>query len=164
MLTDSFLFEQGFLGTQASLYMDLTTIYFGILPFLLAYSIKQAIRNELKNHVRSQIIIFFLTIIVVVIFEIGVRLEGGFIEYEQSSKVPFNLLFAFLTIHINVAIITILAWIYLLIATYNVYQRGGFTPSERKSHIKIGKYIFTAIVATSIMGIMMYFALFVYVK
>lgn len=164
MFKDSMFFEKGFLGTEASLYMDLTTIYFAFLPFLLAYSIKQAIKNELKKHVVSQIVIFILTIIVIVVFEVGVRLEGGFIEYEQKSLIPFTPLFAFLTIHINVAIVTILAWIYLLVATYKVYKRGGFTPSERLSHIKIGKYLFLAIVATSIMGIMMYLALFVYVK
>ena len=31
-------FSKGFLGTDAPLYMDIATIYFAILPFLLAFA------------------------------------------------------------------------------------------------------------------------------
>lgn len=164
MFRDSIIFEKGFLGTEASLYMDLTTIYFAFLPLLLAYSIKAAIKNQIKTHMRSQIIIFIITLIVIIIFETGIRIEGGFIEYADKSKIPFSYLFAFLTIHINVAIVSIFSWIYLLFATLKVYKRGNLSISERKSHKKMGKYVFMGLFSTSLMGVAMYLSLFVYIK
>ncbi len=164
MFKDSILFEEGFLGTQASLYMDLTTIYFSFLPFLLALSIKAAINKKIKLHLQSQVVIFVVTLLVIIVFEVGVRVEGGFIHFEEKSLIPFSALFAFLTIHINIAIISVLAWVYLLFATLKVYKKKEFTHKQRLSHKKMGKYVFAALSLTSLMGVMMYFALFVYIK
>ncbi len=61
-------FEKGFLGTTAPLYLDITTVYFTSLPFLLAISIYFAIKKEFEKHFLSQAIILGLTLVVVVIF------------------------------------------------------------------------------------------------
>jgi putative membrane protein len=151
-------FEPGFLGTKALMYMDIVTIYFALLPFLLAFSIYQAIRGNIKFHYQSQFIILAITIVMVLIFEIGVRITGGFVEYAKQSPLSYDFLLIFLVIHILIALFAVGGWIYLLISTYKSYQNGSI--ENRMKHRKIGKWIFTALTVTSIMGCSIYLFLF----
>lgn len=151
-------FEPGFLGTKALMYMDIVTIYFALLPFLLAFSIYQAIRGNSKLHYQSQFAILAVTIVMVLIFEIGVRITGGFVEYAKQSPLSYDFLLIFLVVHILIALFAVGGWIYLLISTYKSYQNGVLENKE-KHHI-IGKWIFTALTVTSIMGCSIYLFLF----
>ena len=42
------MFEAGFLGTKALMYMDIITIYFGLLPFLMGGAIYMAMKKKYK--------------------------------------------------------------------------------------------------------------------
>jgi putative membrane protein len=152
-------FEPGFLGTRALMYMDIVTLYFTILPFLLGFSIYQAIRNNIKLHYQSQFFILAITIVMVLIFEIGVRLTGGFVEYAKESTLSYDFLLLFLVIHILIALLAVGGWIYLIIASYKSYQNGTLENSTK--HRKIGKWIFGALTLTSLMGCSIYLFLFV---
>lgn len=152
-------FSQGFLGTTAPLYLDIATVYFAILPYLLAYSIYLAIKKEYKKHFISQSIILATTLIVVLIFEIGIRISGGFLEYSKYSNISYNFLLIFLVIHIIIAIAAIAGWLFLFISTYKDYKNDTL---DAKKHSKIGKSIFVALSISSIMGIFMYLFLFVF--
>ena len=152
-------FEKGFLGTSAPFYLDLATIYFAILPFLLAFSIYFAVKKEYKKHFISQAIILGITLSIVVIFEIGVRISGGFLEYSKYSNVSFDFMLVFLTIHILIAIAAIGGWLFLFISSYKDYKNNSF---DGKKHRKIGKAIFVALTISSIMGICIYTFLFVF--
>lgn len=151
-------FEPGFLGTKALLYMDIVTLYFALLPFLLGFSIYQAINGNIKLHFQSQFVILAVTIVMVLIFEIGVRLSGGFMEYAKHSSLSFDFLLIFLLIHIFIALMAVGGWIYLIIATYKSYRNGILENSEK--HRKMGKWIFAALTVTSIMGCSIYLFLF----
>ena len=151
-------FEPGFLGTKALMYMDIVTLYFAILPFLLGFSFYQAIRGNSKLHYQSQFIILAVTIVMVLIFEIGVRLTGGFVEYAKQSPLSYDFLLLFLVVHIFIALMAVGGWIYLIIATYKSYQNGILENSDK--HRKMGKWIFAALTLTSIMGCSIYLFLF----
>ncbi|MDD2782197.1 DUF420 domain-containing protein [Sulfuricurvum sp.] len=151
-------FEPGFLGTKALMYMDIVTLYFAILPFLLGFSIHQAIRGNIKLHYQSQFAILAITIIMVLIFEIGVRLTGGFVEYAKESPLSYDFLLLFLLIHIFIALMAVGGWIYLIISTYKSYQNGILEKSDK--HRKMGRWIFGALTLTSIMGCSIYLFLF----
>lgn len=151
-------FEPGFLGTKAFMYMDIVTLYFALLPFLLAFSIYQAVRGNTKLHYQSQFVILAVTIVMVLIFEIGVRLTGGFVEYAKQSPLSFDFLLVFLVVHIFIALMAVGGWIYLIIATYKAYQNGILEKSAQ--HRKMGKWIFGALTLTSIMGCSLYLFLF----
>lgn len=154
--------EAGFLGTKAPFYIDIITIYFAFLPFLLAYSIYFAVKKELKKHFISQTIILAITLIIVVIFEIGIRISGGFLEYSQDSSLSYNFMLIFLIIHIIIAIGSVAGWLYLFISSYKSYKKSGFKQIVGSKHKKIGKAIFLSLSISSIMGVCMYFFLFVY--
>ena len=150
---------QGFLGTTAPFYLDLATVYFTILPFLLAISIYLAVKKEYKKHFISQAIILGTTLVIVVIFEIGVRISGGFLEYTKYSNVSFDFMLVFLIIHILIAIAAVGGWLFLFISSYKAYKNNSF---DGKKHKKIGKAIFTALTISSIMGICIYLFLFMF--
>ncbi|MGA1932397.1 DUF420 domain-containing protein [Arcobacter sp. YIC-464] len=152
---------QGFLGTKALLFMDVVTIYFGLLPFLLAYSIKLAINQKYKLHFLWQTIILAITLVMVLIFEIGVRFTGGFIEYAKDSTLSYDFLILFLLVHIVIAIFAVAGWLYLYISSYKLYKKSGFKEFSTSKHKKIGKAIFASLTLTSIMGISIYIFLFV---
>lgn len=153
------VFEKGFLGTNAPIYLDITTIYFAILPFLLAFSIYFAIKKEYEKHFFSQAIILGLTLIIVVIFEICIRISGGFLEYSKYSNISFDFMLVFLTIHILIAIAAVGGWLFLFISSYKDYKNHLL---DGKKHKKIGKAIFTALTISSIMGVFIYLFLFVF--
>ena len=127
------LFSKGFLGTSAPFYLDFATVYFALLPFLLAFSIYLATKKEYKKHFISQAIILGVTLVVVVIFEIGVRIDGGFLEYSKNSNISYDFLLTFLIIHILIAIFAVGGWLYLFISTYKAYKNNSLdTKNIRK--------------------------------
>ncbi|MGP2655475.1 DUF420 domain-containing protein [Malaciobacter sp. WC5094] len=154
-------FAAGFLGTKAFLFMDVVTIFFALLPFLLAYSIKLAVDKKYKLHFISQTIILVVTLIMVLIFEIGVRISGGFIEYAENSGVSYDFLLIFLIVHIVIAIFAIAGWLYLYISSFKLFKKSGFKEFSNTAHKKIGKAIFASLTLTSIMGVSIYIFLFI---
>ncbi|MDP3301133.1 MAG: DUF420 domain-containing protein [Sulfuricurvum sp.] len=151
--------EVGFLGTRALFFMDMVTLYFAILPFLLGLSIRQAIIGNITLHFRSQIAILFLTLVMVIIFELGVRISGGFIEYIKFSSISYDFFLMYLAVHIFVALMSVGGWIYLIITSYKTYSK--FGKDGMKQHRRMGKWIFASLALTSLMGCSIYLFLFV---
>lgn len=153
------LFSKGFLGTAAPFYLDVATFYFAILPFLLAISIFFAIKKHYKKHFISQAVILGVTLFIVVIFEIGIRISGGFIEYSKYSNISYDFMLFFLIIHILIAIAAVGGWLFLFISSYKQYKSNTLNVT---SHKIIGKAIFIALSISSIMGVCIYFFLFIF--
>lgn len=153
------LFKEGFLGTTAPFYLDLATLYFAILPFLLAYSIYFAIKKKFIKHFVSQGVILASSLVIIVIFEIGIRISGGFMHYSKTSNISYDFMLVFLIIHIIIAIAAISGWLYLFISSYKQYKSNTLNTMQHK---KMGKAIFMALTISSIMGIFIYLFLFVF--
>lgn len=151
-------FEPGFLGTRAAFFMDLVTLYFAVLPLLLGMSIRQAVIGNISLHYRSQMAILGLTVVMVIIFELGVRITGGFIEYVKLSPLSYDFLLIFLAVHILIALLSVGGWIYLMITSYRTYLEHG--KEGMGKHRRMGKWIFAAMTLTSVMGCSIYLFLF----
>jgi putative membrane protein len=65
----------------------------------------------------------------------------------------------FLIIHILIAIAAIGGWLFLFISSYKQYKNNTLNATQHK---KIGKAIFIALSISSIMGVCIYFFLFVF--
>ena len=156
------MFEAGFLGTKAPLFMDVVTLFFGILPVLVAASIFLAVKGRYKLHFESQLLVFLLALGMVVVFEIGVRMDGGFHAYMQKSSLAYGGAVAYLVIHILFALLTLVAWGITIYSATKAYREEGFGAPYFKQHKKRAKWVFLAICINSIMGIMMYPILFVW--
>ena len=152
------MLETGFLTDKSPLFLDISTIYFFLLPFFLFLSIRQAIRGEYKKHINSQIAIFIVSMIMIVVFEYGMRLHGGFFILMKQSQFEYTPLLVFLLIHIVIATVTILAWVYLIFTSYMSYKKDQFI----LHHAKLARYTVGGICITTTMGIMIFFAIFVF--
>ena len=153
------LFKAGFLGTKALMYMDIVTLYFAVLPLLLGGSIYLAIRGNYQRHYQSQLLLLTMTVIMVLIFETGVRLSGGFALYAPQSTWSYDFLLIFLMIHILIALLAVGGWIYLIVSSYKLYINNTLT--NHRKHRRMGRWIYTALTITSIMGCSIYLFLFV---
>jgi len=151
-------FTQGFLGTHSPFYLDCATLYFALLPFLVIYSISFAVKKQIKKHFVSQMIILFLTLLIVLVFELGLRLDGGFKTYAEYSSLNYTFLLVYLLAHILLSLITLVYWIYFVYRSYSSYKSATFD----KKHKNKGKLCFLLIFLTSLTGVILYFLLFVF--
>ncbi|MEA3498690.1 MAG: DUF420 domain-containing protein [Campylobacterota bacterium] len=153
------MFSTGFLGTAAPFYMDFATLYFATLPILLGIGIHYAVKKEYEKHYKIQLGTFIITLIVVVIFEIGVRVSGGFLAFMEESNANYAFMVVFLVIHILIALISVVFWSALIYGAVKRHKIEGV--SLPSSHKRIGKYVFAGLTVTAIMGVMIYYFLFV---
>lgn len=151
------MLESGFFGTRALWFMDLVTLWFALLPFLLGGAIALVRAGRHRLHTRVQTVLFAVTLVMVVLFEVGVRMTGGYATYVESSTVQYCDMFAFLFIHIIVAIISVLLWVWLLVSAHRAYRQ---TQNVAPLHKKLGKFLFAGLTLTSWMGIAIYVILF----
>lgn len=153
--------ETGFLGTRAPMYLDIVAIYFILLPLLLFVSVRYAVKGEIKKHLKSQIGIFVMTLVMIVVFEVGMRLAGGFKEYIKDSSVPYAFFISFLIVHIITAIATVNLWSYQIISSVKAYNKGTLTGEKALKHKKIGKYLMIGIAITLVQAAAIYYFMFV---
>ena len=149
-----YMFETGFLGTRAPIFMDVVTLIVAILPLLVYGAIRFAIKKQYKAHFISQIIIFVVSVIVLTYFETGVRIGGGFDAFIEESSVSHNYAFVVLLVHIAISVVTLALWITTIMKAKKHLQQN--------KHKNIAKATFTGIVLTSLSGIWVYLLLFVY--
>jgi len=155
------MFEVGFLGTRAPLFMDVVTIFFALTPFLVGYSIFLAVKGKYALHLQTQLAVFVLAMVMVVVFEIGVRIDGGFNAYMHESSWSYNAVLIYLVAHILFALLTVVAWGITIYSAYKVYREEGWDSSYFKLHRKRARWVFLAICVNSIMGVSLYPILFI---
>lgn len=156
------LFDKGFLGTNAPLFMDLVTIIVALLPLLILISIKFAKDKKFKLHIFSQTILYVITLIVVLFFEYGVRKVGGFNAFMQSSKVSYNYSLIVLIMHILISIYMLFIWSKTIFLAFKNYKSKTLPGVYSAIHIKNGKKSTIAIILSSLTGIWVYLLLFTF--
>jgi len=149
-----YMFQAGFLGTRAPFFMDVVTLIVALLPLLVFGAITFARAKRYKIHAYTQIIIFSFTVIVLIYFETGVRVGGGFNAFMDGSSVSHNYAFFVLLFHIAVSVVALLVWFATLFKA-NKWLKLGI-------HKKLGQISYVGIVMTSLTGIWVYLILFVY--
>ena len=154
------MFSQGFLGTAAPFYIDIVTLYFALLPFLLIVGIMMAVRKKFELHYKMQLSTFLLTLVMVVVFEIGVRFLDGYSVFIQNANINETFMGIFLLIHILIALVSVVAWSILVYSAIKEFKLGA-TPFV-KSHKKLGMCVYAGMSITSFMGVLIYYFLFIY--
>jgi putative membrane protein len=154
-------FEPGFLGTRAPMYLDLVAVFFMLLPLLLFVSVRFAVKGEIKKHLNSQLTVFVMTLVMIVVFEVGMRMAGGFGEYMKESSISYNYFITFLIVHIIVALATVNLWSYQIISSVKAYKKGTLTGETAQRHKKIAKFLMLGIGVTLIQAASIYYFMFV---
>lgn len=149
-----YMFQAGFFGTRAPVFMDIVTLIVALLPLLVAGAISLARNRHYKAHAYVQISIFAFSVIVVSYFEYGVRLSGGFNAFMQGSSVAYSYALIVLIFHIAISLVTLVIWANTIFRAKKMIQLN--------KHRKAGLVTFSGVVMTSLTGIWVYFLMFVY--
>jgi len=157
----SYMFDKGFLGTNAPFFMDLVTLIVALLPLLVGIAISFAKRKNYSLHLYVQTIIFVVSVLIFGYFEYGVRLFGGYEALAKNTTVSHNYLFIVLVIHIFISVITLGIWTSTILKAKKDYHNGNLG-TYSLSHKKAGFRTYVGITLTSLSGIWVYLLLFVF--
>jgi len=157
-----YMFAEGFLGTKAPFFMDLVTLVVALLPFAIYLGILFARRGFYEFHRWYQWILFLLSFAVVVWFEYGVRVGGGFERYAAQSTLPSWILLGVLLLHIFIATFTMVWWVRTLLRADRNWRSHNLPGGYSLRHIRNGWRTAWGIFFTSLSGIWVYLLLFVF--
>lgn len=149
-----YMFELGFLGTRAPFFMDFVTIIVALLPLLMMGAISLAVAKKYKFHAIAQRVLFIVSTIVLIYFEIGVRVGGGFEGFMEGSSVSYSYALVVLIVHIVISVFTMFIWALTLLRTKKHLKEN--------THKKMARITFIGVLFTSLSGIWVYLLLFVY--
>ncbi|MCK4442821.1 MAG: DUF420 domain-containing protein [Sulfurovaceae bacterium] len=156
-----YMFEVGFLGNRAPLFMDEVMLIVALLPILIGLGILLARLGYHKLHYCFQTILLIVTIIVLVYFEYGIKVGGGFIEYMKNSSIDLFFALSFLIYHIIIASITVILWVWLLKVSFEDRKRKALPGLYSSSHKKLALLVTFFVLLTSLTGIGIYWILFI---
>ncbi len=157
-----FMFQPGFLGTRAPLFMDIVSVIVALLPFLIFGAISLAKKGNYSAHESVQKLLFIVTVIVVGFFELGVRMEGGYKNLMEGSSVGHNYFIYVLIFHIIISVITLILWVMTLYSAKRYKKQSTLPGLYSQAHKKDGIRTFIGIILTMLTGAWVYALLFVY--
>ncbi|MBV1858573.1 MAG: DUF420 domain-containing protein [Nannocystaceae bacterium] len=156
---------QGFLGTQASLLVDVSLSVFVLMPVALLGAIRWARMGEHRRHRTAQLSLFALMSIAVILLELDIRMEGGTDAVAgRAIEVPGDAVRALLLSHIAVAVVTWLGWGALLVTSWRRFGRadhprplpGSFSTAHRRT----GRAVWVGNVFNAVSGTILYIVAF----
>jgi putative membrane protein len=156
-----YMFSSGFLGTRAPLFMDVVTLIVALLPLLIYAGIMFAKKGLYKLHAFAQNLIYIVSVIVVLYFEYGVRVGGGFDTFVSDAKVSYTYALFVLVFHIAIALATFVYWTFTLIKANKWFKNDEIPGKMSNNHKLMAIKSFVGIIFTSATGIWVYISLFI---
>ena len=153
----------GFLGTRASLSLDLLVCAMLVIVVVLAWSVFQVkYRQRYELHKWVQVCLGSILLVAVVLFEVDIRLHGwearsaGAIDGEASTAA-----WRALYIHAFFAITTVILWPVVLIRAMLHFPRPAQPSAHSLSHLRWARLAAADLVMTAITGWIFYWVAFV---
>lgn len=157
-----YIFQTGFLGTRAPLFMDIVSVIVAVLPFLIYGAIMLAKKKNYRAHENVQSFLFVISVIVVGFFEYGVRMEGGYKNLMEGSSVSHDYLLYVLVFHIMISVSTLIIWTKTLYFAKRAKKQSKLPGLYAQAHKKDGQWTFIGILLTMLTGAWVYMLLFVF--
>jgi putative membrane protein len=157
-----YMFQPGFLGTRAPIFMDIVSVIVALLPFLIYGAITLAKKGNYNAHQTVQTFLFVVSVIVVGFFEYGVRMEGGYKNLMEGTSVSHDYLLYVLIFHIMISVTTLILWIKTLYYARRDRRQSTLPGLYSQSHKKDGQRTFIGIILTMLTGAWVYALLFVF--
>lgn len=149
-----FMYGIGFFGTRAPMFMDIVSLIVAFLPFLMFGNILLAKMKKHKLHAKLQGFLYLFSVVVLVYFEIGVRIVGGFAKFMEESSVGHNYAVFVLIFHIFISVVTLIIWSLTIFQAKKQLQLG--------KHKRFGYATFIGVILTTLTGGWVYMLMFVY--
>jgi uncharacterized membrane protein YozB (DUF420 family) len=153
----------GFLGTRASLVLDLLFLAMFVVVVVLAWSIYQVkYRRRFKLHKWVQIVLGVVLLIAVAVFELDIRTHGW--ESRAASQVdgrPAPEVYYALYVHLVFAILSVVLWPLVIVRALRNYPNPPRPALHSAWHIRWGWFAAVSMLLTSVTGWVFYWLAFV---
>lgn len=151
----------GFLGTRGNLLMDTVVVAIVLTPFLFLWAVRLAKRGRYTQHRNFQTGLLGVLLVVVILFEVDVRLSGGTEGFLAGSPyLGTPLLKWLLRIHVVVAVATTLLWLAIAVQAWRA--RMDLNPlAFSAAHRRRGYWVFAGVIFTAVSGVWLYWLGFV---
>lgn len=152
----------GFLGTRASLMLDVVCLGMIVVMIVLIWSVKLAQRGKYQLHKKVQLALAGLLLVVLVAFETDVRLHGwqsraaGEIGGKASPAV-----LTVLSIHLFFAVTTVVLWATVIVRALRNYANPPVPNEHSGFHVRWARLAAWDMMLTSVTGWIFYVMAFV---
>ncbi len=149
----------GFLGYDTSLMLDVVVVSLVVVMPLLGLSLGLVrVRKNYRLHKRLQVLLGAILLVAVTLFEIDMRLRGGFWQMSRNHSIGMHVL---LYVHLFFAVSTVGLWAITLGLAHRRFGRGPLPGDHSRLHRRLGWLSTLDITATSVTGLLVYYYGFV---
>ena len=153
----------GFLGTRATLVLDLLVTAMLVVVLVLGWSIYQVrYRRRFLLHKRTQITLGAVLLVVIILFEVDVRLHGwesraaGEIDGAASAAVWYALY-----VHLVFAVTTVVLWPLVIFLALRNFPNPPRPALHSRIHVPLARAAAVDMVLTAVTGWVFYWLAFV---
>ena len=151
------MLPQGFLGTRADILVDIVVVSLAVILPLLGLALWWVQRGEYRRHRNLMVTLGATLAIVVTLFEIDIRLAGGFfVLAAESSYAGTALLTASVYIHLVLAVSTALLWAVLIVTSLRRFPSPPEPGEYSMSHKRLGRLGMVGMALTGVTGLELY--------
>lgn len=149
----------GFLGTPASIMLDVVVCSLALVVPALLWSVYLArIRRAYLLHKRVQLVLGVVLLVVVVLFEVDMRMQGGFWEMaKESAYYQTAFLRNLLGVHLFFSISTVMLWAVTYATALKFFPSPPRPNSFSPKHRIMAWIAVVDMVATVVTGLMVYY-------
>lgn len=154
----------GFLGTRASLMLDLVCLAMVVVIVVLAWSIWQVRRHRrYVLHKRAQLTLAGVLLVVLTAFELDVRLHGWQERAaDELGGKASQLVLTALSIHLFFAVTTVLLWIVVIVLASRRFPNPPSPNSHSPFHRRWARLAALDMLLTTLTGWVFYVLAFVF--
>jgi len=153
----------GFLGTRASLMLDIVCVGMVVVVVVLAWSVRQVRRHRrYALHRRVQLGLAVLLLVVISMFELDIRLHGW--QERAAGELggqASNAVLTVLTVHLCFAVTTVVLWILVLTLAWRRFPHPPAPNSHSPFHRRWARVAAWDMVLTAVSGWTFYVMAFV---
>ncbi len=147
----AYLFDVGFLGTQAPYYIDTIVVYLLFLPILMAFSISLPTRRMYGLNRFIQTLLLILTLSSLLIFNYKINGMNSIFDKSLLIIVIIEIFFSF---------VLSVMWVSLLLFAIEDRRRRGLPGLYSASHKKSGRRVFIVMLLTVLINLYLYWSIY----
>jgi uncharacterized membrane protein YozB (DUF420 family) len=153
----------GFLGTRASLMLDVLVLGMLVVVAVLGWSVYQVkYRRRYQLHKRAQLVLGALVLVVVVLFEIDIRLHGWEMRASgvEGGRAPV-VVWSVLYIHLVFAVSSTILWPVTIFLALRNFPNPPHPSIHSRVHVPLARTAAAVMVITAFTGWIFYWVAFV---
>ena len=151
----------GFLGTRASIMLDVVFLAMFIVVPVMIWSIQQAKAHRYTLHKNVQVLLGIVLLVAVVLFEVDMRFVTDWRARAMPSPYYESWVFPSLYIHLFFAVPTALIWTYTIVQALRKFPSPPVPGPYSHAHHRWGKLAAIEMVMTAVTGWIFYYLAFV---